>query len=46
MVTFCGTVLSALKRKVKYRQHIASVAMIEDPPDADNGEESTEGKGF
>jgi hypothetical protein len=35
-----------LKGKVKDRQHIASVAMIEDPLDADNGEESTEEKGF
>jgi hypothetical protein len=35
-----------LKGKVKGRQHIASVAMIEDPPDGDNGEESTKEKGF
>jgi hypothetical protein len=34
-----------LKGKVKHRQHIESVAMI-DLPDADSGEESTEEKGF
>jgi hypothetical protein len=35
-----------LKGKVKDRQHIASVAMIEDPSDTDSGEESIEEKGF
>jgi hypothetical protein len=35
-----------LKGKVKDSQHIASVAMIEDPSDADNGEECPEEKGF
>jgi hypothetical protein len=35
-----------LKGKVKDTQRKVSLAMIEDPPDADNGEESTEEKGF
>jgi hypothetical protein len=35
-----------LKLKVKDIQHITSVAMIEDPPDVDNGEEYTEAKRF
>jgi hypothetical protein len=42
----CGIVLSVFKGKVKDRQHIAIVAMIEDPSDVDGGEESTEEKGF
>ena len=42
----CGIVLSVVKGKVKYRQHIASVAMIEDPSGLDGGEESTEEKRF
>jgi hypothetical protein len=33
-----GILLSVLKGKVKDRQHIASVAMIENPPNADGGE--------
>jgi hypothetical protein len=42
----CGIVLSGLKRKVKDRQHIASISMIEDPSNADGGEESTKEKEF
>jgi hypothetical protein len=42
----CGIVLSVLKGKVKYRQHIVSVVVIEDPLDTDNGEEYTEENGF
>jgi hypothetical protein len=34
-----------LKGEVKDRQHIVSVAMIEDPLDVDYGEESSEEKG-
>jgi hypothetical protein len=35
-----------LREKVKDRQHIPSVAMIEDPPDVDSSEESIEEKGI
>jgi hypothetical protein len=35
-----------LKGKVKYRNHIKSVAMIQDPLNVDSGEEFTEEKGF
>jgi hypothetical protein len=35
-----------LKGKVKDRQHIASIAMIEDPSDAASGEKYIEEKGF
>ena len=35
-----------LKGKVKDRQHIVSVAIVEDPPNVDSREESTEEKGF
>jgi hypothetical protein len=35
-----------LKGKVKDKKHITSVDMIEDPLNADSGEESTKEKGF